>query len=159
MNIPRPEVVFDCNILLQAIARQRGPAAECLRLVEQNRATLFLSKPILREFRKILAYPDIRERNPQITDAVINEFIAKLLFRGILVRNVPHAIDFSRDPGDEPYLDLAVATNADDLVTRDKDLLSFADEHTIEAKHFRQRCPTLRIVTPNDFLAEFGPPP
>ena len=158
MNISRPHVVFDCNVLFQALSRQHGPAAQCLLIAERNQVTLCLSKPILRELRKILAYPEIRAKNPHVTDAVINEFVAHLLFRAVLTRDVPHVIDFSRDSGDEPYLDLAVATNAEYLVTRDKDLLSLPKVHSITAQQLRQRCPSLRIVTPSEFAAALAPP-
>jgi predicted nucleic acid-binding protein len=39
-------VVFDCNILLQAIARKTGPAAACLRLAEEGLVQLLLSEEI-----------------------------------------------------------------------------------------------------------------
>ena len=61
--------------------------------------------------------------------------------------------DCPRDPGDEPYIDLAAAVQADYLVTRDNDLLSLATDHTTEAKQFRQRFPFLRIVSPGEFLS------
>src|ERR1700733_5010187 len=145
MNPSRPDVVFDCNIFLQAISRTNGPAAEALRLVDQNVVTLHLSKGILRELRRTLAYPEIRQKNPHVTDDVVARFIDHLLFRGVLLRDVPHAFDFPRDPHDEPYIDLAAAIGADYLVTRDRDLLSLADAHDIEAKQFRQRFPKLSV--------------
>lgn len=153
MNLFRPDVVFDCNILLQAISRESGPAAAALRLMEQNRIALHISKPIVQEFRRTLDYPEIRQRNPQVTVQRIESFIARLLFRGVLWRNVPHVLHLTRDPNDEPYLDLAAATEADFLVTRDNDLFSLLTDHTADAKAFRQRLPRLRILSPVDFLA------
>jgi putative PIN family toxin of toxin-antitoxin system len=155
MNPSRPDVVFDCNVLLQAATRAGGPAAAALRLMDANRIALHLSKPILREFRRTLEYPEIRSRNPNVTDEHVEEFIAHLLFRGVLCRVVPKILDLPRDPNDEAYLDLAAAVEADYLVTRDNDLLSLPSEHTVEAKAFRQRLPKTRIVTPVDFLAAF----
>src|SRR5437763_325787 len=113
MNPSRPDVVFDCNVFLQAISRLNGPAAQALRLVEQNAVTLYLSKAIIREFRRTLTYPEIRRKNPQVTDEVIDTFLARLSFRGVLLRHVPHVFDYARDPNDEPYIDLAAAVNAD----------------------------------------------
>jgi len=109
MDPSRPNVVFDCNIFSQAISRVNGPAAAALNLIEQNRITLHISKAILREVRRTLAYPEIRQRNPQVTDAVIDEFLARVAFRGVLHRDVPHVFDFPRDHDDEPYINLAVA--------------------------------------------------
>ena len=152
MNPSRPDVVFDCNIFLQAVARAGGPAARALQLIEQNAITLHVSRPILRELRRTLAYPEIRQKNPNVTDEMVDAFLSRVMFRGVFHRDVPHRFDYPRDPFDEPYIDLAAAVQADYLVTRDKDLLSLATEHSIEAKEFRQRFPFLRIVNPVDFL-------
>ena len=121
--------------------------------MEQSAVELFISKPVLRELRKILSYPELRQKNSALTDTVIDEFLAHLLFRATLIQDVPHTVDFSRDPSDEPYLDLAALANAHYLVSRDKDLLSLATNHSLEAKQFRQRFPLLHIVTPGEFLA------
>jgi predicted nucleic acid-binding protein len=72
---------------------------------------------------------------------------------------VPHIFDFPRDPDDAAYVDLAAASGATFLVTRDKDLLSLTTDHSIEAKQFRQRFPSLSIVTVEDFLAAMMPHP
>jgi predicted nucleic acid-binding protein len=60
--------------------------------------------------------------------------------------------EYPRDPSDEPYIDLAAACAADYLVTRDRDLLSLASDHSIFAKQFRQRFPTLRVMDVENFL-------
>jgi putative PIN family toxin of toxin-antitoxin system len=154
MNRSRPDVVFDCNVFLQALARAKGPAAEALRLVEQNHLTLHLSRAILRELGRVLAYPEVQQKNPAVTDEGIDAFLSRISFRGVLHRIVPHIYDFPRDHDDEPYIDLAGAVNADYLITRDKDLLSLAMDHTVEAKQFRQRFPRLSVLNPVDFLGE-----
>src|SRR2546426_446599 len=76
-----------------------------------------------------LAYPEIREKNPHVTTEVIDAFLARIMFRGVLNRDVPHVFDFPRDPDDAAYIDLAAAVSADYLVTRDQDLLSLATDH------------------------------
>lgn len=125
--------------------------------MEQNAITLHVSGAILRELRRTLAYPEIRLKNPRVTDEVVDAFLSRLMFRGAFHRDVPHTFNYPRDPSDEPYIDLAAAVQADFLVTRDKDLLSLATEHSIEAKQFRQRFPFLRIVSPVEFLVgRFG---
>jgi putative PIN family toxin of toxin-antitoxin system len=153
MNPRRPDVIFDCNVFLQAVSRVNGPAAQALRLVEQNAVTLHVSRVILRELRRVLAYPEVRRKNPLLTDDVIDGFLVRISFRGVLHRIVPHVFDYSRAKQDEPYIDLASATAADFLVSRDKDILSLGTGHTIEAKQFRRRFPNLRVVNPVEFLA------
>jgi predicted nucleic acid-binding protein len=66
---PRPRVVFDCMIFLQATASESGPAAALLRLVERNVLSLFVSREILDEVRDVLSRSKIRRNNPDITDA------------------------------------------------------------------------------------------
>jgi putative PIN family toxin of toxin-antitoxin system len=152
----RPRVVFDCNVLVQAVTRENGPAAAALRLVDQSQITLHISKAILRELRQTLEYAEIRERNPHLSSQLIREFVARLLFRGVLRREVPRVFSYPRDPGDEPYIDLAVAVQADFLVTRDRDLLALRTDHSIIGKELRQRLPSLRIVEPPEFLDALG---
>jgi putative PIN family toxin of toxin-antitoxin system len=154
MDAARPDVVLDCNVFVQAITRSQGPAARVLRLVEKNRVTLHLSKPILRELRRTLAYPELRGRNPSLTDEVAEAFVGRVMFRGVLARAVPHVFTYERDPNDEPYIDLAAAVGATFLVTRDNDLLCLMSDHTLEAKEFRQRFASLRILDPVAFLTE-----
>jgi predicted nucleic acid-binding protein len=59
---------------------------------------------------------------------------------------------FSRDPTDEPYLDLAAAVKADYLVTRDEDLLTLMTGHSAFCKEFRQKTRPLAIMDPVVFL-------
>ncbi|HTW95573.1 MAG TPA: putative toxin-antitoxin system toxin component, PIN family, partial [Tepidisphaeraceae bacterium] len=127
-----------------------------LRLVEQNAITLYLSKPILGEVRRALNYPEIRRRNSHVTDQRIGDFLARISFRGVLLRRVPHVITFARDSRDEPYLDLALAIRADYLVTRDADLLSIGIGHAAADKELRGRFRRIAIVTPTDFLRELS---
>jgi len=129
MSPLRPDVVFDCNIFLQGLTRRLGQAAEALRRVERNEVTLYVSRAILRELRTVLDYPEIREKNPAVTDEVVEEFVNRVMYRGVLVRDVPHTVSFPRDPNDEPYLDLIAVARADYLVTRDRDLLDLATSH------------------------------
>jgi putative PIN family toxin of toxin-antitoxin system len=150
----RPKVVFDCNVLLQAAAREHGPAAQCLRLVERGFISLYLSKPILREVRRILSDPVVRSKNPALTVDLVSAFLRKVAYRGNLVRDVPNIFDYPRDPEDERYIDLAAAIQADFLLTRDKDLLDLTSAPSLLAKQFRQRLAGLSILDPVQFLIE-----
>jgi putative PIN family toxin of toxin-antitoxin system len=154
MNTLRPAVVFDCNIFLQGLIRRTGPSAEALRFVERNEVTLYVSRSILRELRSVLGYPEIRLKNPNVTDEIVEEFIGHIAYRGVLIGDVPQAVKLFRDVDDEPYLNLAAIVRADYLVTRDHDLLDLATTHTEEAKDLRRRFPSLKIVNPVRFLGD-----
>jgi putative PIN family toxin of toxin-antitoxin system len=150
--------VFDCNVLLQAVLSDSGPAFHCLELVETRQVSLLLSPYVLAEARDVLSRPKLLNKNPQITPFRVAQFMGLLTRLAILIEHVPHVIDFARDRKDEPYLDLAVAGNANYLVTRDaKHLLRFFKEDTLESLTFRQRYPTLKILDPPGFIMEVCP--
>jgi hypothetical protein len=48
MNTNEPPIrsVFDCNVLLQAMANATGPAGACLDYVREGAIVLFVSQPI-----------------------------------------------------------------------------------------------------------------
>ena len=59
------------------------------------------------------------------------------------IDSVPAAYSLPRDPDDEPYLNLALAANADYLVTWDKDMLDLMQD-----EGFRTQYPQLTILNP-----------
>jgi putative PIN family toxin of toxin-antitoxin system len=154
----RPRVVFDCNTLVQAVAFDNGPAAACLALAESGSVELYVSRPTLSELRRVLQYTEVRAMSPNMTATRVTAFLQRLTFRATLVRRVRHAIDYPRDPDDEPYLDLAIAVHAGFLVSRDKDLLSLRHGHSAVCKEFRRKARGLQVMTPQAFLVAVGRP-
>ena len=154
----RPRVVFDCNVLLQAAASDNGPSAKALRLLEEGRIDVYLSRAVLKELRNVMQYPSVRAKLPSLNDKLIEQFINRLLFRGVLVHKVPHVFDLPRAKQDEPYIDLASAAKADYLVSRDNDLLFLATDHSLIAKQFRRRFHSLHVLNPVAFLAALETP-
>lgn len=69
---------------------------------------------------------------------------ALLALRSVNIGEPPVAVEFARDPKDEPFLAAALATRADFLVTGDKDLLEARD--AVET----------RILTVVEACTEFG---
>jgi len=149
----RPRVVFDCNVLIQAVASSDGPAGESLGLLERNLIHVYLSRAVLRELRDALNYPTVRASLPDLTDERITVFIQQLVFKAEFLRTPRHIFDYPRVRQDERYIDLAAAAQADYLVSHDKDLLSLATDHTLLGKQFRQKLRRLRVVKPTAFLA------
>jgi putative PIN family toxin of toxin-antitoxin system len=155
MTEPATTVVFNCNILLQCILNDKGTAYKCKQLVDDGRAVLVLSPYILGELRDLPLRPKLRRFNqltPQRTDA----FIAELLATARLVPNVAAVFTYARDPDDAHYVNLALATGADYLVSWDNDLLDLMDARRSEGRDFQQRFPSLKIVNPPGFLRSLG---
>jgi putative PIN family toxin of toxin-antitoxin system len=88
---PRPRVVFDCMIYLQATANESGPAAALLRLVDNDEVALFVSREVLEEVRNVLSRPQIRQRNPAITNERVDALLSRLAEKATLLDDVwPH---------------------------------------------------------------------
>lgn len=148
----KTRVVFDCNVLLQAAARERSVAAKCLNLTESGLVRLFVSRDVLAEVEDVLNRPEIRAHFQDLSDEVVGTFLKRLQKLSVLVRLVPKKFTYTRDEDDEPYINLAVAAGANFIVSRDKDLLDLMTDHTDECKDFRQRFRPLKVVEPGEFL-------
>lgn len=148
----KPRVVFDCNVLLQAAAREKSVAAKCLNLAESGHVQLCLSREVLTEVEEVLNRPEIRAHFQDLTDEIVGAFLKRLQKLSVLVRPVPKKFSYPRDEDDEPYINLAVEAGADFIISRDRDLLDLMMGHSTECKEFRQRFRTLRVVEPLEFL-------
>jgi putative PIN family toxin of toxin-antitoxin system len=149
----RPRVVFDCNVLVQAISNEAGPSGQALALLQRNFIEVYVSRAVLKELRNVLQYPTVRQKLPGLNNERIDFFLRQLAFRSTFVRRVPHVFDYPRARQDEPYIDLAAAAKANYLISRDMDLLSLATDRSILGKQFRQRFPRLRVLNPVAFLS------
>ncbi len=129
-----------------------GPAYAVLLACAESQARLVYTRSILNEFRDVLGRPRLRARNPALTDAAVDGILDLIAQAGTGVEEPPKVYPLSRDPKDEVYLNLAIAIEADYLVSRDRDLLDLMDEETPDGRVFRQRYPALKILEPFAFL-------
>ena len=106
---------------------------------------LYVSPAILAEVQDVIGRPKIRAKFRQLTDDVVAEFVARIERIAVRVDEVGTDITLARDPKDEPYLNLAAHSQADYLVSRDRDLLEGAGT-------LKKKMPNLRIVDPVAFL-------
>jgi predicted nucleic acid-binding protein len=91
--------------------------------------------------------PATRKRFPQLTEEKVDRFLLKVATLADFVHNVPAATELPRDPTDEPYLHLAIATQCPFIVSRDKDLLDL-----MKNDEFRKTWPGITIIDPVAFL-------
>lgn len=152
----KPRVVFDCNVLLQAAAREKSVAAKCLNLAESRLVQICVSREVLAEAEDVLNRPEIRAHFPDLSDEIVGAFLKRLQKLSVLVRPVPKKFNYPRDEDDEPYINLAVAAGAAFIISRDRDLLDLMTGHTDECKEFRQRFRPLRVIEPAEFLKILG---
>ena len=149
---PRPRVVFDCMVYLQATVSEFGPAASLLRLVDSDALSLFVSAEILEEVRDVLSRPKIRRKNRDINDERMDALIKRISGNATVIKDVQQHFIYLRDPKDEKYINLAVEAEAEYIVSRDKDLLDLMTSDADECKDFRRRFSSLKIIEPVVFL-------
>jgi putative PIN family toxin of toxin-antitoxin system len=140
--------VFDCVVYVQAALNAQGPAAACLTLVEDDQVELFASSAILAEIRETLSQKKIRDKFPHLTDERVELFLQHIGDLALLIQDVPSVFSLPRDPDDAVYVDLALASNAGYLVSRDKDLLDLMNDSA-----FCKQYPNLTVLDPVQFLA------
>lgn len=146
------KIIFDCMIFLQAVMSEKSLAFKLFEYVEEDAFIIFVSDEILDEVNDVLARQNIRNKNPQITDESVKNFLNRVLKKAVLLNKIPNHFQLSRDPKDEKYVNLAVEAQSDYIVSRDNDLLDLMTEIDVESKEFRQRFRPLKVVEPIEFL-------
>ena len=141
--------VFDTNIYIQAILRETGPASGCVEELFSGRIVVFIHPEILQEIDDFLLRKRVREKYRRVRSVKTADLVRKIRKYGTWVPSVERLFELDRDPDDAFLIDLSIATNADFLVSRDKDLLELSDDENFVAKY-----PNLKIVDPYEFLVE-----
>ena len=150
----RPRVVFDCVVLLQAAARKKSAAANCVNLAEKGFVQLFVSQETLLEIEDGLSRPELRAHFPGLTDEIAGAFLKRLQTFANSIPQVPKKFIYQRDEDDEPYINLAVEVKAHFNVSRDNDLLDLMTGYSDECKEFRRRFRGLRVIEPEELFRE-----
>ena len=91
--------------------------------------------------------PRTTRKFPSLTVEAVDLYVKDVESLAVSFSDVPVAMVLERDPKDEPYLNLAIATSAVYLTTWDKDLLDL-----MGMEEFRQRFPALTILEPPALL-------
>ena len=132
------QIVLDTNVLVSAFLNPRSNAARILRLIIQGDISIVVNEPILTEYFEVLKRPKF-ELNPEDVQIVF-DYIRSI---GIHAPTLGKSISLP-DRDDEPFLEAALATRADVLVTGN-------------IKHFPQKyCKGQKIMTPREFLDELA---
>lgn len=134
-------VVLDTNVLVSALLF-RGRLSQFVGLWKEQVITPVLSKESYAEFRAVLKYPKFG-LTPYEIDTLLQDEILPF-FEVVEITGPVPAI--CRDPGDDIFLAVAAAVEADWLVTGDADLQSLSN-------HQRTR-----IVSPQEFLSKIATP-
>ncbi len=132
-------VVFDTNVIVEAIFWPRSTARRALAGLARRRFKTAINPAILEEYSAITA--QVRAR--LFPAAQPSGALAWIASKSIQVEPMPLTGKLSRDPDDNLFVATAAAAEASFLVTQDRDLL-------VLEKPFG-----IAIVTPVELLKQF----
>jgi putative PIN family toxin of toxin-antitoxin system len=104
------KVILDCNILVSAGLKSRVCNA-VLRYALRETQVVF-SIAILSEYQEVLTRKKFAAQQENMQKILLAMYAG-----GALIANVPESNALSPDPKDQPYIDLALAAQADYLIT------------------------------------------
>ncbi len=138
-------VVLDTHVVLSALVFGGGQAGQLRRAWQAGAFVPLVSAVTVQELVRVLAYPKFA-----LARAEQDELLADFLPYAQTVRipQPPPPVPDCRDPLDVPFLQLAVAGQAQRLVSGDKDLLAVA-----QALHQATGC---RVTTLSALLSEIA---
>ena len=128
------KIVLDTNVLVSGVLSPNGPPSAVLRALLTESVTLCFDERILAEYRDVLT----RDRFSFDAD-LVDELISFLEAAGSPTLAPPLGISLP-DPWDQMFVEVAVASSADFLVTGN-------------LKHFPKRASAgVHVVSPREFL-------
>ncbi len=127
--------VFDANVIISGLLfKNSNPRRAFDKALEHGE--IIISTPVLKEINEVLSR---KKFNKYLLDHEKKLFLA-LLFKQAELKEPTETIRVCRDPKDDKYLELAVSSNANFLISGDNDLLVL---HPFKK---------VSILTPDQFL-------
>ena len=135
-------VVIDTNVLVSALIF-KGDSSCLIDIWEKGDIRPLFSKATFEEFRRVLEYPKFHLSSQEI-NAIIREDVLPFFD---VIAPIEEKTGFSRDPEDDKFITLAIAADADFVISGDKDLLIL------------KKVGKTRIIRLSDFLKTTVPNP
>ena len=126
-------VVIDTNVVVSANLVKEGPSAAILSLAINKNILMFVSAPVLEEYKKVLNRPRLKIDPVQILGVLVD------IRKASEMVTPTRTIEEIKDQPDNRFLECAAEAAADYLVTGN-------------TKHFPQQFENIQIVTPRQFL-------
>jgi putative PIN family toxin of toxin-antitoxin system len=133
----RPKVVLDTNILISALALISKSSDQIIDLARKGEIELFISKPILLEFKRVLM------EKFRYTEAETNERLAIILKITTVVYPSETFSAVNDDESDNRILECAYAAKAKFIISGDKHLKNLGVFKSI------------KILPPSDFIRNY----
>ncbi len=124
-------VGLDTNVLLSGLLAPDGTPGRILHAWLEARFDVAMSIEQLAEIGRVLGYPKI-QRKLQWDEQRIEQFIRQRYIRADVVNLHALSVQVPRDPKDMPILATLIVSDADILVTGDRDLLDMRGKYPIQ---------------------------
>ncbi len=131
-------LVVDTNIVISAALKPEGLQRTVLLLAITKPSRLYVSAPILEEYRTVLSRPEF-----QIRKGLRQQLLQLLKKNARFVRPVRH-LQVTTDPDDNMFVECADVAGADYLVTGN-------------IRHFPRYWKRTKIITSREFLSVIAP--
>ena len=131
-------LVIDTNVLIFAAIKPAGLQRTVLLLAITRPARLYVSRPILEEYREVLGRPELRIRKG------LRQQLLQLIKNHSYTVVPSRRLDVTSDPDDNMFLECADAARADYLVTGNQ-------------KHFPRFWKKTKIITTREFISLTAP--
>jgi uncharacterized protein len=131
-------LVIDTNVLISAAIKPAGLPRTVLLLATTKPARLYVSRPILEEYGKVLRRPEL-----QIRKGLRRQLLQLIQNRSYCV-NPTRILAVTADPDDNMFLECADFARADYLVTGN-------------LKHYPKFWKTTKVITSRDFISLISP--
>jgi len=131
-------LVIDTNVLGSAAIKPAGLQRTVLLVAVTKPARLYVSRPILEEYREVLGRPELRIRKGA------RQQLLQLIKNHSYTMIPAQRLDVTSDPDDNIFLECADAAHADYLITGN-------------LKHFPRFWKKTKIITPREFISLAAP--
>lgn len=116
------KVLIDTNVIVSAVLRDRNPEKAILYVVDHPEIFDWVVSPlILVEYKQVLSRSKFK-----VIDSVRSRWL-NLIDEAVKIIDVSISVNFPRDPKDSKFLECAITTSADYLVTGDHDFNEVSD--------------------------------
>ena len=124
-----PRAVCDTNVVVSALVFAGGHLGQIRALWHSGALVPVVSKSTVEELIRVLNYPKFR-LTPGEQSALLADYLPYAETAEVSVVSFDQVK--CRDPDDQKSLDLALATNADWLISGDPDLLALAGQTNVQ---------------------------
>lgn len=137
MRLLRPKVVLDTNVLISAIALISESSDQVIELVRRGEIELYISKPILMEFKRVLMVKFRYSENEA------DDRLALIIKIAELVNPKVRFSAIEDDESDNRILECAFAAKANFIISGDK--------HLKNLREFK----SIKILSPAEFIRDY----